>query len=194
MALQSPRRSLIGGLPLVLSVLGLVLALAVGGYWHFSPYLAMQSMKQSAQAKDAETFNSYVDYPKLRESLKGQLAGLMTEQARQAKGTGSPFQGAGAALALAFINPLIDSMVNPEFVMRAMSQGDLSSNAPAPAKPADDKPDVTWDVEREGVSKVLAHAHDPAHPGEVKFSAVFERTGFADWKLTAVRLPVELAL
>jgi hypothetical protein len=56
-----------------------VAALAVPAYWYWSPYHALHSMKAAAQARDADDFNQYVDYPKLRESLKGQFSAMMAE-------------------------------------------------------------------------------------------------------------------
>jgi 23S rRNA A2030 N6-methylase RlmJ len=56
-------------------------AAATAGYWYYySPMLAMQTMRDAAQARHAESFNRHVDYPKLRESLKGQMAARVAEQ------------------------------------------------------------------------------------------------------------------
>ncbi|WP_424218019.1 DUF2939 domain-containing protein [Thauera humireducens] len=53
--------------------------LGTGGYWYFSPYLTLQSMKAAAEAKDAEKLNTYVDYPKLRGSFKNDLNARLAE-------------------------------------------------------------------------------------------------------------------
>ena len=52
----------------IAGVLALTVA-AVGGYWYYSPHLALKSMQTAAQEKDADKFNEHVDYPKLRESF-----------------------------------------------------------------------------------------------------------------------------
>jgi hypothetical protein len=166
-------------------VLATVLA---GGYWYFSPHLAMRAIHQAAQSKDADAFNDHVDYPKLRESLKGQMAALMGE--KLGSGSQSGAETFGAALGIALLGPMVDAFVRPEMVMRAMQDGkfqprlgrDNSDTNGAPAK------EVRWDLQRKGINKVIAYSQesDSADGGP---GFVFERYGFADWKLTEVRLP-----
>ncbi len=50
-----------------------VAAIAIGAYWYWSPFAAIHSMQSAAETRDADAFNEYVDYPKLRESIKGQF-------------------------------------------------------------------------------------------------------------------------
>ena len=54
------------------SVLFAILAviLTIGASWYWSPFLAIKQMQSAAKVGDADTFNDYVDYPRLRESLK----------------------------------------------------------------------------------------------------------------------------
>ena len=47
---------------------------------------------------------------------------------------------------------------------------------------------ATEPVERKGMSKVIAYAQD-AEIKDARPGFVFERYGFAGWKLTEVRLP-----
>ena len=98
----------------------IVLSIAVvGGYWYYSPYLAIKSMHAAAQKKDAETFNDYVDYPKLRESFKGQFSALVAQKIGQSDSTNG-LAVMGAALGLAMANQMIEAMVRPETMMRVM--------------------------------------------------------------------------
>jgi hypothetical protein len=43
---------------------------ALAAYWYWSPLLTMRTMRAAAEEKDADRFNQYVDYARLRESLK----------------------------------------------------------------------------------------------------------------------------
>lgn len=181
-------------------------AVAVAGYWYWSPFLAIRQMQSAAQAKDADAFNERVDYPKLRESLKGQLSAVMGEQMAKTQDAGNPFAALGSMLGLAMVDRFVDAMVRPETVMRAMQDGQMSpaaaqpSDAPvpptsnqdsqAPAEARENKPQWTYD--RKGVDKLIAYATNPQKPGaqnSEKLGVVFERSGFANWKLTEVRLP-----
>ncbi len=64
----------------VISAMVLAVGVGVGAYGYYAPIMAMQGMQAAAEQRDADTFNQYVDYPQLRESLKGQLAGMMATQ------------------------------------------------------------------------------------------------------------------
>jgi len=181
-------------------------AVAIAGYWYFSPFLAIRQMQSAAQEKDADTFNERVDYPKLRESLKGQLSAVMGEKMAKTQDAGNPFAALGSMLGLALVDRFVDAMVRPETVMRAMQEGQMSPKAQpegeAPAQPGDtpvaqtqqepkdEKP--KWTYDRKGVDKLIAYATDPkkpSAPNSEKLGVVFERSGFANWKLTEVRLP-----
>jgi hypothetical protein len=178
------------------TVAALVLVIAgVGAYWHYSPYLAMKQMHAAAEQKDADTFNAYVDYPKVRESLKGQLAAMMTEKLGSSGASSSGMEGLGAAMGLAFINPMIDAMVSPEMVMRSMQQGEfkpLPSAAEGPTGTTALAKEPKWEFDRVGANKLIAYAVDLESKDGTQVSVVFERNGFADWRLTEMRLPSEI--
>jgi hypothetical protein len=188
------------------AVAGVLAVSAIAGYWYWSPHLAIRNMQAAAQAKDADAFNDYVDYPKLRESFKGQFSALMVDRLGESKAAENPFAALGTMMAMAMVGNLVDAMVRPEAVMHIMQDGKLaqpgkpSSDAPpgpsgtAPqtgtASDGGDKP--KWDYERKGANKLIAYAVDPNKPDAAapdRFGVVFQRSGFADWKLTEVRMP-----
>lgn len=175
-------------------------AFAVAGvaYWYWSPLIALHELQTAAQARDTDAFNRHVDYAKLRDSLKSQLGAKVAD----AMGDGSAGGNAGAALGtmlgMAIADRMIEVLVRPEVVMMAMSDGVLSeaaghaagavgagAGAGEPKRPA-----VQWTLDHEGVDRVVAYASIPgkgAAGGATGF--VFDRDGFAGWKLTGVRLP-----
>jgi hypothetical protein len=174
--------------------LALVIA-GAGAYWHYSPYLAIKQMHAAAEQKDADTFNAYVNYPKVRESLKGQLAAMMTEKLGSSGDSSSGMEGLGAAMGLAFINPMIDALVSPEMVMRSMQQGEfkpLPSAAEGSTSTAEPAKEPKWEFDRVGANKLIAYAVDLESKDGTQVSVVFERNGFADWRLTEMRLPSEI--
>lgn len=169
----------------------------VASYWFFSPYLDIRTVRNAAAAQDADTFNEHVDYPKLRESLKGQLNAKLAEKMGNTQAN-NDFERAGAAfgsmLGMAMANQFVEAMVRPEFIMKMMA------NAKAQAKREEDQPHgsdaksdedskskVKWSTERKGLDKLIAKATRDDSPGEL--AVVFERYGFATWKLTELRLP-----
>ena len=189
------------------TVAGVLALAAVAGYWYWSPLLVIRNMQAAAQAKDADTFNDYVDYPKLRESVKGQFTALVTDSLAKSKASENPFAALGTMMALAMVGNVVDAMVRPEAVMHAMQDGKLAQ----PGKQSSEAPPMStgtarqtggasessgkaeWSYERKGANKLIAYATDPQRPdapANDRLGIVFQRTGFADWKLTEVRLPV----
>lgn len=189
---------------------GVLAVAAIGGYWYWSPYLAVRQLQTAAKEKDADAFNERVDYPKLRESLKGQFSAMLAEQLGASPNSGNEMAKAGAAigtmLGLTMVNTMVDAMVRPETVMRAMQKGQLSpkdtppnegskspaggQGGPADTHQGDEHP--RWSYDRKSADRLIAYAVDPSNPDakvEDKFGVVFQRNGFADWKLTEIRLP-----
>lgn len=166
-----------------------VAAIGVASYWYFSPYLSIHQMRTAARAGDAATFNEHVDYPKLRENIKGQFSGMLG-----ASTPASPAQdgmaGAGAAfgkmIGMALVDSVIDGMLRPEFVMQAMKRGKVEGPAATPGETRESE----WTSERQGLNKMVIHLREkdsPASSADTGF--VFERNGFAHWKLTEITFP-----
>jgi hypothetical protein len=169
----------------------LALAISIGAHWYYSPYIAMKSMLSAAKNKDADKFNEFVDYPSLRENFKGQfsskLADVMGSQSNNA------FSALGAVLGIAMINQMVDALVRPELVMKMMEEGKAehsikSANVKQTSNEAITK-EPNWDLNRKGTDLVIA---TPVQEGSRDSQPVFvfRRTGYANWKLTEIRIPV----
>lgn len=167
----------------------------IAAYWYFSPYLTMYAMRTAIQARDAHAFNAHVDYPSVRETLKSELAGRAAAKMDE---RGSPASGAealGRALGLALIAPMVDALVRPEVMMRAIDEGAIDIRGRPGHERSGDAPDVRtdrvgrrWTVEREGLDRVIVSRRDQDQDGSSAVAAVLERRGFADWRLTRIRL------
>ena len=191
------------------AAIALFVVFAVGAFWYWSPVLALRQMQTAAQNGDAETFNAHVDYPNLRESLKGQFSALVAQKMGAEQDKGNPFAALGNLIGLGLVNQMVDVMVRPEMVMAAMKNGQLAKTIPAPPQPGvptpaprdvAPPPDVVpanserprWILDRSGANTVTAYAVDPAKPDEPnaeRLALVFERSGIVDWKLTDIRMP-----
>ena len=189
------------------AAVALVVVLALAAFWYWSPLLALRQMQAAAQNGDAETFNDHVDYPKLRESLKGQFSALVAQKMGAEQDKGNPFAALGNLIGLGLVNQMVDVMVQPEMVMAAMKNGQMGKAIPAPQPggPAPEPSIVTpqsksavatekprWILDRSGANKVTAYAVDPAKPDEPnaeRLGLVFERSGIVEWRLTDIRMP-----
>jgi Protein of unknown function (DUF2939) len=172
-------------------------AVAIGAYWYWSPVLTIRQMQSAAKAGDADAFNDHVDYPRLRDSVKGQFSTMLTKTMSSQPEPGNDFAKAGTALGtmlgLAMVDRFVDAMVRPEVVMRAMQEGKLvpKQAEPASASSATDPANqVKWTSERKGVDKYIAYVGRTGDADDKRVAMVLERTGFANWKLTEVRLPL----
>lgn len=163
---------------------------ALGGYWYYSPHLALKAMQTAAQEKDADKFNEHVDYPKLRESFKGQMSAMMAEQLGKSGGSGA--EALGTMLGAAMVNQFVDALVRPELVMKAMQSGELSPKSASESASSSEHKKPSWTLERKGTDKLIAYARDPQTSDKSQaLGVVFERYGFAHWKLTEVRFPAD---
>lgn len=180
------------------SIIVVVLAALGAAYWYWSPLLAMRSMRAAAEARDADEFNQYVDYPKLRESLKGQFAARMAN-ILGGKQAGSDMVNAGTALGAMLgkelVDTMIDALVRPEMIMSSMNKAKLKprESGISQESTAADSNEVRWSIERRGVNRVIAlgrNATQSQMPSQ-QVGFVFDREGFATWKLTEIRLPEE---
>lgn len=166
----------------------LVLAIAVAGYWWYSPILVLHRMQDAAARGDAEAINEHVDYAALRESFRRQFSESLSSRIGQP--ADNPLSALGNMIGMAIGGQMIDALVRPEAISAAMATGRMkpqqSASAAAPDEPRDK---VEWATERKGVDEMTAYPHDAGQPVDPKAPAfVFVRHGFADWKLSEVRL------
>jgi hypothetical protein len=170
-------------------------ALAVAAYWYWSPFLALREMQSAAKAQDADAFNAHVDYPRLRESLKEQLAADMKQKMAASTDANNPLGAIGALLGAVVFDKVVDAMVRPETVMRSMQSGQFSPQTAPPAgpqgapQPAAQEEAPKWTYIRKGTDMLVAYPAAGAEPYDKKMHIVFERSGFANWKLTDLRMP-----
>jgi hypothetical protein len=186
------------------------LIIAALGFVYASPYIALNRVKQAADARDAQVVNEYVDFPALRASLKEQIAALLTRKVDIQK-SGNPLAIVGAMIGAALVGPLVDSYATPDGVAAILNgippRGDPGEKPPAPpqastertasaasaapvsgvtpAQPAPAQPPQTTAGYRSFDTFVVTYQHGA---GDAKYSAIFRRSGLIDWKLVAVDL------
>jgi hypothetical protein len=169
----------------ILSAAAIVVAAGVAAYWYWSPYLAVRALRDAAVAADAERFNARVDFPKLRDSLKTQFSARLDQD--------RPGNAFGSMLAHTLVDKLIDTAVRPETIMFALREGKFKiemSGRQDGEKNDEPRKKAVWRTERKGADTILFHVEgDGSGAGKDKMALVMQRQGFADWKLTDIRLP-----
>jgi hypothetical protein len=194
---------------LVAVVLVVVIA-ALLGYVYASPYIALDRMKRAADARDAQTVDEYVDFPLLRDSLKQQVAELLTRRIDMQR-SGNPLALLGAMIGAALVGPLVDSYATPDGVAAILNgippRGDpgekppvppdasnanngspppvTSTPAPAPVPATPRQPPQTTMGYRSFDTFVVNYQHGT---GDARYSAILQRYGLVSWKLVAIDL------
>lgn len=92
---------------------GLLVILAI--YLYASPYIALYSIKNAAEQKDADKLSGYIDFPSVKQSIKDQVKVAMVEEIA-ASDEQDGFEALGTMLAAAMVDPIIDGVVTPDGV------------------------------------------------------------------------------
>lgn len=173
-------------------------AVAAGVWLYLTPYLAIDDLREAAEAGDTQTLNEMVDFPAFRESVK---TGVKTAVAREIGDDGNPLARLGGWFAGQLASPMVDVFVSPEGIAaltrgeRPDQDGARGSNDRDGASEDGDRvraPKLEMRREYEGMDRFIVHFHDP-ESGEERFSLVMEREGIAGWELTGFRLPEKRA-
>jgi flagellar basal body-associated protein FliL len=197
----------------VLTALIVIAVIAALGLLYASPYIALDRMKRAADARDAETVNTYVDFPLLRESLKEQVGQLLTRKIDVQK-SGNPLALLGAMIGAALIGPLVDSYATPDGVAAILngmpprgdpgekpsvpSSADSANTGTAPGSPQTPPPvgsEPTQPTPKQppattaGYRSFDTFAVNYRHgTGDTRYSAILKRYGLFSWKLAGIEL------
>jgi len=157
---------------LVPLILVAVLVLGLVYVW-LSPIFALRGLQRAIQTKNPSAVERYVDFPKVRESLKSELnRALMAEAEKDTSGFG--------ALGLLFVGPLVDRLVDAYVT----PEGLASVGTGQSPERGDVEAVANWRVQRRGFSEAFISTNDNPNDG-----LIMQRQGLG-WKV--VRLQIDL--
>ena len=160
-----------------------VACVAAVGLLYASPHIALYNIGKAIERKDADAVSEYVDFPALRENVKGVLLAKMQSEMDKPEMKDNPFAGLGQMLAVGMVNQLADTLVSPAGVVAMLENGKPGK---PPAASASDTPAAKrrpdFAVDYQGWSKVFVH---PKHETS---GLVMKRDGLFGWKLVAVKM------
>jgi hypothetical protein len=167
-----------------------VAAILAVGWVSYTPYLAVEQMRQAAENRDAVTLSQYINYPAVRESLKANLNAKMVAEIGK-RDDKNPFVLIGAALATSFIGPFVDSLVTPDG-MAMMMRGDKpsfdKSRPSSTSVSASDALPTTTTMGYESFDEFVVKNKKAGEAEPVVL--IFRRENIVNWKLSAIRLPL----
>lgn len=168
-----------------LKFLAPVIVLAAASWLYATPYLAVNGMRSAAEARDAQRLSGYVDFPALKENLKGSLNAKITGDVRASD---NPLGAMGSALGAMLINPMVDMFVTPEAIAQLMrgQKPKLAGNSGGDGRPG---AKAETRMGYEGVNRFVVSVRKEGGDGE-PVAMVMQRNGLASWKLVALRLPM----
>lgn len=167
------------------AVVGVAL-LGVALWVYFAPYLAARHLQQAVLAKDVEALDQRVDFAAVRQRLKSDIGRKMHEKlGRSAQSAGASF---GAAMAQAFLDPMVDRLVTPDnLVLILKGASVLESKEPEPAAPTSQQ-DAYTESGYESPNRFVVRIMKPG-TRQTSVALVFSREQLLFWRLTALRLP-----
>ena len=150
-----------------------------------SPYWAAHQLHKAFVSQDAEGVNARIDFPALREDMKGQIAArLMAESAK----TGSGGEAIGSMIGMTLVNAAIDSMFTPAALAEQMRSGAVVPQTGAVMSPAQ-MGKALQDVEFITGYQGFDAFHASPKGREDSSTFVFRRHGLFTWKLSGLTLP-----
>lgn len=163
-----------------ISLLVLLLTTIIAyGYW--SPAIAFKSMRSAALAKDADTVNSYIDYPKLRENFKGQVHALLAKNLPQGDNAENAGATIGHSLGILLADRMIEALISPETFSSFITNEKMNA----------EKDRLKFDWHYKGLNQVIV-VIETGQTGGQRPKLLFEREGFFNWKLTQIILPEDI--
>ena len=159
-----------------LGVIAFLITVALG-----SPYFAVYQIRVAISERNTDALSDHVDFPALRENIKGQIMGGVMDTAQM---KANPFADMGRALAVAMIGPVIDSMVSPRGLVALMSRNGPPPESDGHANSLSGSHNYT--VAFKGWDKVvLLQTDENSHEGTL----TLRRYGLWTWKIISIELP-----
>jgi hypothetical protein len=156
----------------ILALVAVAVAI-LGGIYFGSPYWAARNLALAVKQGDAAQIDALTDMPALRESVKAQVLAAVTHRIRPDR------RELGAIVELvapAVVDKAVDSYVSPEEIVSIVKSGRLEPYDDGSVPPV--KAQTAW-LDRD-------HFRVTVQSGT---GLVFERRGFAAWKLVRIELP-----
>ncbi|QNN57087.1 DUF2939 domain-containing protein [Diaphorobacter ruginosibacter] len=171
-------------------------ALGFATLLYVSPYLAMQSIKKAIDAGDSAALSEFVDFPVLRENMKGRLMRSLASKLPKAEpGSDNPLANIGQAIGGLVVGTAVDQLVTPAGIMMMMETGRVARGPAPAADPAagssrggeaeagDADQRKGFSLHYQGFGKVRAFRQ--RDPGT---AFIFRRDGLLGWKLVNMEL------
>ncbi|WP_165926974.1 DUF2939 domain-containing protein [Sphingomonas sp. BK235] len=162
-----------------------MVALFIGAYFG-SPYWAARQLYAAAGSGDVDRIEAAVDFPAVRESLKGQLTVALTEKFDEDQ-SDDPFKGIGTLLMPTIVQRAVDAFVTPDGIAAIVKRGQLEKS-----QDKGPKPDLSYDYEWRSLDRFGITIHAKDVPAARAPMIVLERRGLFTWKMIRLQVPKDM--
>lgn len=170
------------------SIAAFLLALLV--YLYASPYIAINSIKNAAQAGDSEKLSKYIDYPSVRQSFKDQMNAMMVKE--MANQEHNDWAALGAMLASTMVDKMVDGIVTPEGMALMLQGKNLKDGLPQSTNTSQSETEevlgTDYTKKYTGFNSFEIMIKDKEQSKSVKIHMV--RDGLS-WKINKIAMPLE---
>lgn len=156
-----------------------------------SPFFAASALVEAMRKDDQKKIEALVDFPAVKDSLRTQMTGVLTESMQNdPEMRENPFAGMAMAMVPTMVGGAVDMMASPRG-LSALAEGQSApmasdTSAPSPAAESDrPKHQFAYD----SLDRFRSSAVSQADPTQ-RVSFIFERRNVFSWKLVKVELPV----
>lgn len=161
-----------------------IMVLFAGAYLG-SPYWAARQLFAAAGSGNVDQIEAAVDFPAVRESLKGQLTIALTEKFEEDQGD-NPFKGLGTLLMPTIVQHTIDTFITPDGIAEIVKRGQLERKKGKSAAP---EPDLSYDYGWRSLDRFGITIRAKDVPVERAPVIVLERRGLFTWKMIRLQVP-----
>lgn len=168
----------------------------VAGWYLLSPFTAVAECRNAIVELNPERTSNCINFPALRENLKSEVPERLARQMRKdRKFRDNPVASFGMALIMPMVSAIVDAYITPAGIETAFGMAkSIQSSKKAgtenavKAVVANRSAELSKALKKSSLSyKGLGKFQVTAESNEgKKITLVFERQGFADWKLCAI--------
>jgi len=174
---------------------GCITALAAGWYL-LSPFAAVSGCRNAIIELNSERASECINFPVLRENLKSELPALLAKQMQQdPEMQANPFASFGMALIMPMVSAMVDAYVTPaglrtafEIAKSSQSGKGASTGDDGEAAAANRSAELSESLKKSSLGykgfnkfQVTGTNNDGS-----TITLIFNRQGFADWKLSRI--------
>lgn len=170
--------------------------LLAAGFYAASPYVALHQIQNAAEQKDFQTLGSYINFPKVQDSIKTQLKAELDSEINHTTEQ-NEFAMLGTMFAATLVDGLVEKIVTPQGLENLMSGQDVLQQLQMKKiqepteQSASDTDTQDWQFDTDYQSLNTLNVNVKKSDSTEAVTVQLERDGLFGWKIIGIELPKE---